>query len=946
MIAARDQTPPTSLWVSCAAAMGALCAVAAHGAETTSTDLAERRAGYDRQISAYNEMYDKVERGSVSAAQWQAGQDLREFGLETLRELNWSSALRSLSTATKRELESSQEAAGPLPSGAPNAFLTTRGMLETMPGGDLYSALMKAVDEVNRFNALPDSQKTSKARLDVAIAEGEAISKILLGGDKVFGTNRQNSLKHLNDGIMSGLHLAAGFASAGDDAAKKRHFAKFLQHSSEATLRQALISNPSLTGPAMVARVNGELLARFSVAGASQFLGTKLVREAELMKENTLSDLRYRMMVADYERDKVIAAQRRAERQERIKEPGGIKFSRQRADDLSLKLDITSIDYDPVRGRLVLSGEKTGQEEFDLATFSDVLRLAIEEHEPFFSMEPSNIADWDFTPTRFAEGVRRKYTVANLAAKVKALSPLPIVQKDRTFYYATTYDLDPELFASVNEGKDISEKLIFSPNWLRYSQIGWTLYEADMAIKGIAAGFLERWPAVIPSPAWDTPDFNPDWLIRDGAAGRANFELDEASILDANGRLSLGQIRPKLYVTHRKPGTTEEDSVPPPAAQAISDHFTRNWEKYVAEVPELRRLQTVYKMYVAARYVVRDHPGLAERIRALPRTTDWPEQPPLRVIRPSVIRVAYRGERLVPIDDETRAPWDIGGGYGGGAVFKYQEKIAASPSANVPKAWSSAVLLSSSSTADVDDQGTHGAIAFEIGDEPLSLRPWRSAAIVGAGLALIAAVLAAVFKVWDWQQLSLRPTCPHCANIHRLTGLLSLPGHAAGTIGLGILAGLPLATALSDVASNEESLFVPAAAAVLVTLGALAVVVLIGTGIQAWIGRFRAGPMAPPSFLTAFFAGTQILGVFVLPVLLYGSLFHGTSGYSYMGLLGRDLGERLMIRLGGVDLIVWGLWILACGQLILLAARWAVPFALGSRPLLLSRIHGHQHRTA
>ena len=76
-----------------------------------------------------------------------------------------------------------------------------------------------------------------------------------------------------------------------------------------------------------------------------------------------------------------------------LKEPGGIKFSSERADDLAFALDITSVEYDPVSGKLILIGKKSRQ-QFDVDMFADILRLAVEEEEPFFSLDASKYEDW------------------------------------------------------------------------------------------------------------------------------------------------------------------------------------------------------------------------------------------------------------------------------------------------------------------------------------------------------------------------------------------------------------------------------------------------------------------------------------------------------------------------------------------------------------------------
>lgn len=906
---------------------------------------------YDKQLSAYREMRDKVERGSVSEVQWQAGQDLKEFGLETLREVKWAGMMQGLTGEVHKQL-------APSDGTSPNPRLNhlwfiginslVLGAAETGKLFEDFTKIKKAADELQRFANLPEAQRTNKAKLEAAIAQGEILRKALMETEKKFGYKRENDLNQLTGGIMAGLHLAAGFASGNDEAAREKHFVRFTQESSGVLLKQAEVlikqdvaANSSVGLYAALARVYGELAVRFSVAGASHYLGTKLVREAELMKENTLSDLNYRILVADYEKDKVLAAQRRIEHGERTKEPGGIKFSRQRADDLALKLDIDSVAYDPVRGRLVLSGSKKTEEVIDMDIFADVLRLAVEEHEPFFSMDVSRIEDWDFASSRFAERLRKKYSIEYLAAKVRGLSSHPIKRGNRSYYYTTAYDLDAGLFADANEGRDISEKLVFSPNWLRYSKVGWVLYEADMAIKAVAGGFLERWPDVIPSPAWKLSDFNPAWLNRRERQrpGRANFELDKASLVDPNGHLSLAEIRPKLYVTFREAGTDNEVKPQPPEAKAISDHFTRNWRTYVERVPELGRLQSVYKAYVAARYLVKKHPGLAERIRSLPRQLDWPEQPPLRVIRPRVIRVAYEGDQLVPLDDERQVWWDIGGGYGGGAVFKYNEKINDTKQVAAPAGWTSSALLDPASRLDSEEQGDQAAVALEIGEDPMPPEPLLRAAGLVSALLLGAALLGAALRQWDWQQLEVTRTCAHCATIHAFTGKVALFGSALSASSLFFLLGLPLLAAWHG--GGEERLQL--ALSMLLLVGAAAAFTLLGELGHAGLRRFRLEARGHRGLLPAFFFGAQLSGFTMLAALWQSGPSAGAIAATCLRLLGPKLGERLFVQLGGPGPLAWASWALAGGLLAVMLSRWAAPLVLGSRPLLFFSFKLHRH---
>src|SRR5258706_567573 len=294
------------------------------------------------------------------------------------------------------------------------------------------------------------------------------------------------------------------------------------------------------------------------------------------------------------------------------KEPGGIKFSGARAQELAATLDVTSIAFDPVRGKIVLVGAKQqAAQTFDLDVFADVLRLAVEEYEPFFSLDPSEPHDWDESLTPIGKALRAKYDADELAKRVRALSPTGIPHGSRVYYYTTVETLDPQLVAQANRGRDMTVKLVYSPDWLRYSKVGAILFDGDLAIKAVASGFVERGGAIEPAFVWAMPDFDPVWLHRDDAsAGRANFELAHARVREGGARLDLVDVHPGLYVTGRRPGTNE-DTAPSSHDKAISEHFDKHWREYVANVPEIGRLEMVFRAYVAARFLVDHHPGLA-----------------------------------------------------------------------------------------------------------------------------------------------------------------------------------------------------------------------------------------------------------------------------------------------------------------------------------------------
>lgn len=621
-------------------------------------------------------------------------------------------------------------------------------------------------------------------------------------------------------------------------------------------------------------------------------------------------------------------------------EPGGIKFSGKRAGELAQALDVTSIEYDSGRGRIILGGRASSQ-AFDLDVFADALRLAVEEYEPFFSLDPSDAADWDAVVTAQAEMIVRKYRRgADIAQRVRAASPEGQRRDGRTYYYTTVDIFDPDIARASRNGKDVSTILVFSPAWLRYSKIGTILYEADLAIKGVASGFVERDGAIEPAATWDLPDFHPDWLRpSESTAGRANFQLAVASVRRDGNRLDLGAVRPELFVTDRMPGTSE-DLPPSERARAISAHFDRNWEQYVTRIPEIARLQMVFRAYVAARFLAEHHPGLAASIRRMPRTVP-PPQPPLRIVQPTVIRVAFEAGRPVPVVGDSY--FDLGAGYGGGIRFgleappgKESPVVLLAADTGAPQDWWRGLVAAATLSGDsyvVDDGRAAAIVEFDRDLPPVS---WHlTVAAPGAALALALAAWAATRRQFRWQAPALGAACRHCATVHRALGVVALAGDATAVAAVGYLVVLPMMAAGEGAAPSLgltlAALSLLAAALVLALAGALA--------------RTLASPGSRPfaALASALLAGGRTAAVVIALALFHGGWSAGAVAGAYTWLLSPQVGERVLALIGGVQPVVIAAAAGLAGALFSCLLIWAAPFALNSRPLTRRFLEAHAH---
>ena len=352
-------------------------------------------------------------------------------------------------------------------------------------------------------------------------------------------------------------------------------------------------------------------------------------------------------------------------------------------------------------------------------------------------------------------------------------------------------------------------------------------------------------------------------------------------------------------------------------------------------------MQTVYKAYVAARYLVNQHPGLAERIRALPRKADWPEQPPLRVIPPIVIFVCYEGDQLVPLDDAGKRWWSIGGTGFGGVSLDAGRKIAppALGKQTLSNTWVGSALLDPNSQLEFVEHGDQAAVAFEIGAEPMPPEPMLRAAALVSALLLGVALLGAALRRWDWQQMEVTRTCGECGKIHGWTGMIALLGSVLSASGFFYLLGLPLLVAWQSGGAR----WLPLVYSVLLLAGVAAALMLLGTLVLAGLRRMRPAIPGQGGLLQAFFLGVQLSGIVMLAALWQGGVAAGTVGATCQRLLGPALGERLLVQLASPAPLAWAAWTLAAGLLVVLFSRWVVPLMLGSRPLLFSSSQSHHH---
>ncbi|HEV8608327.1 MAG TPA: hypothetical protein VGQ99_23535 [Tepidisphaeraceae bacterium] len=625
------------------------------------------------------------------------------------------------------------------------------------------------------------------------------------------------------------------------------------------------------------------------------------------------------------------------------KEPGGIKFSGARAEELAATLDVTSIAFDPVRGRIVLVGAKQTEQTFDLDVFADVLRLAAEEYEPFFSLDPSEPGDWDASLTHISKALAKKYGSEDLARRVRELSPTGIPHGGRIYYYTSVEALDPELAAEANRGRDLTVKLVYSPDWLRYSKVGAILFDGDLAIKAVASGFHDRGGAIEPAFVWGLADFDPVWLHRDDeSAGRANFELAHAKVREGGMRLDLVDVHPGLYVTGRRAGTNQ-DLAPSTHDRAITQHFDKHWREYVAQVPEIGRLEMVFRAYVAARFLIERHPGLAARIQAMPREIP-PEQPPLRMVMPTVIRVAFEGENAVPLVSGDEGVYDLSLGYGGGVKFGVEPQGAEKSRVEVQTVpvdsndWVQGLLAAATYGDEGYSEGLGGGTAVVLYfDSPTLAGMWHLRVVVAVGiLVLFAIVIALVLRQFDWQKLASMATCRHCTRIHRRIGQGALLGSAITATAMLYLSLLPLVGAYDAQWSLPQIV-----AAAIILLAVTLSFVMLGSLVRLASAAARSDAPRSHGPTTAMFTGAHVACIAFGAFLFHRGFSGAAIGSNLARLLSPAVVERVFARLGGIEPMAIASLVAAAGSAIAIFMRWAGPYLFDSRPLPLYRAHSH-----
>lgn len=649
--------------------------------------------------------------------------------------------------------------------------------------------------------------------------------------------------------------------------------------------------------------------------------------EAEEIQARMNNLALHQILVADWERDQVLGRLARAERQH-PGEPGGIKLSGVIADDLSARLEIEAVHFDPRAGSITLAGRHS-RHSFGIGLLRDALRLAREVHEPFFSLEPVNVADWDRQLIVAQDLLRARYTGSRngrrkIARRLQELgTPVP----GGEILAATLEELDPGIWEEVNRDLDPRVELVFSPAWAGSTRLGWILYEADLAIKAVCAGFTESETTVQLADVWSIPGFEPEWVHTHGHAGRANFELEPGTAARRGETLDLSEIRPRLVIVHRAPGTSQ-DLPPCDLCQKISGHFAVHWREYADRVRPIGELMTVLRAYVAARFLLQHHAGLVAFVDSL-QHSEPDSRTPLYRIGPIVFRARVVDGDLEPLAPDRPALFDLGGGFGGGIAFK-AGGVSFEPALPADPSWAGEML-----GARVDSPGvrvtSHGlALDLELVGPRLPAEiQWQMYVLV-----LAVGLLAGSFRVRPLRAVEslTSVTCPHCRRLHRF---LETVGGAADLVAAStivFLALLPGAAAWILERKGEAG-----------ASGYVTVVLALVLG-SVWITGSLAARLSRAAGLGEAYGPSRMLALMSTALFLAGGswIVRGwVIGVDPLeratALLGAELVETLLLVIGNSPVAAQAMVVLGGSILISFLFRWILPFLGSSRPLLWRR---------
>ena len=180
-------------------------------------------------------------------------------------------------------------------------------------------------------------------------------------------------------------------------------------------------------------------------------------------------------------------------------------------------------------------------------------------------------------------------------------------------------------------------------------------------------------------------------------------------------------------------------------------------------------------------------------------------------------------------------------------------------------------------------------------------------------------------KRLDWQQLNLQTTCKQCLSIHRLGGTIALFADVATASATFFLLTIPLVAAMDGLPLSVTNI----AVAALLIAASVVVLNLLGSLFNL-LNPHRSNAFG---FITSLRFTALLLGA----TLLANGLTPTGTTTAVRLILGQLAGTR-MVNLITEDSIFQTTLVMLGSVVLSGLCRWALPFVVGSRPLILIKL--------
>ena len=232
-------------------------------------------------------------------------------------------------------------------------------------------------------------------------------------------------------------------------------------------------------------------------------------------------------------------------------------------------------------------------------------------------------------------------------------------------------------------------------------------------------------------------------------------------------------------------------------------------------------------------------------------------------------------------------------------------------------------------------------VQVQISDQGLPDKT-RGKIVLWTGACAFLAAMAAYFsRQLEWQKLSENKTCAHCLAVHQGVGSLSLLCDYTTVTSLVYLFFLPFAAAL------VAEPIAPSRVGIVALLFTALIVLLIACGaamrriVRVKISNSQTGLELTQKLLI----GARTVGFLCAAALLSQGFGIDSFASQFNSLFGASLGERLMNSIG-TDVLRDTATTLLLSITLSSLLRWVIPLLFGSRPLILLRPDGRNHRSS